>query len=1246
MTFYLKAMEQEGAAPPVIPEEERPPAESSASFGENFSAAWRAETVRTDAWGYERRQRRDLALEMFGQLPDDAKRRIGDRQFDHENSWITFEEMITDEIGQLVARDPGKWGQYPLDREQFDAEIDRRRRAEIDEAERVLALPGGGFAEFLGAGARAITDQTSLALAPFGFSGAPLRFIAGEAALGAAGEAAVLPREYQVAEELGLPEPNAGGRILTGAIFGGGLAASIVGIGRAARYLQTRHEARTAGRPADVDSLDHQARIAVAEARLRDEITVPEATRPPPDEPLGRPLRMGDFDFSRSGNASPRTNRIGYVFGKLLELGYEPHIAAAIVGNFMVESGPGLNTRAVGDGGNAFGMGQWNGPRRRQYLAFAARRGAAPDDLDTQIAFLDWELKNTEAGNFARVLEAPDAAAAAAIFSNEVWRPGIPHLDRRVGFARQIMDQFDTGAVPKWSGRTPAPSDDMPIFSRTSRGFTGEGQIRINDELRIDVDYEVVDASILRQASGDLQPRDRSRINSDAWVAETAAGLDPALLRPAPTADRGAPIVGPDGVIESGNGRVRAIERAYERFPDRAAAYRAMIEAETGQPIPDGIERPVLVARRRTTLDDTQRQQLVRDAQDSGVARMTPTEISEVTGRAMTSDTLALLQPAARLGDAENAPFVKRALGRLPASERNALFDATGALNAEGSRRLRQALFARAWPDRQLIGRYAELEDAGPLKSLLAALERAAPEWAALRSDIEAGLVRPEFDISPFVVDAMRLIAGAREAAARGDGPIAGILEELLAEVDLLEGALPDVTVALVRKFFPGGRAASADDIAAFLSDYARRARDVGQPSMLGDDVGAAELLRSIDGETFAAVTAIPARAPDEVEAPTGDLAPEAYADGAISPEAELADAAALEALQAPRGVPEAIAQDPEVIAALDRMAAVPRTDLQDGFGTDEWWAGRQYVARGENLLGKEAAVDYLFRAARGLAWTDEGLAPPSEISAGRQATILIGAPAAGKSTVANPWARSRSAAIVDADEAKKIIPEYRGGIGAGAVHEESSELAEEVLARVLEDGLNVVLPKVGGSPGSIERLAATLREFGYRIEVVHVDVPADEAWRRMIGRFRATGRIIPPEVMAKGIDGPGATYQVLKEKGTADDYFQIDNSPGLGEPRRLVEGDEQKWPPELPRDGGDGDAGARAGVRAPEGQEGGRVPDRQELDAAAAALADDFDITLPDGTTWRASELLSDVQEDLDLADVIELCKIGGPGA
>ncbi len=914
MTFFLK--EETPAPPPPVPQElrERMTAEP-AGFGTVAGAAWDKMTVEENMGGYARRKRRELTSELYDALPEASRARILERQQDRTLGWMTLEAMIFDEAGSVAKDDPVRWGNRPIDIAQFESELVRRERADLEEAERILNLPGGGVAALTGTFARAVVDPINLALAPLGVGGGAARVIASEAVLGAVAEGATLPRANMQAERLGIEAPDPVTRILFGAAAGAGIASAIIGGGRAARYLATRQGWMDAGRPDGVSRLDHVARLAAAEKRLRDEIPTRDILRPEAPASPGASSDVVDriIGIESRGNSNARNpassaeglgqfidstwlamlrkHRPDIVAGRtnreLLDLKFDAALNREMTAAYVADNTAYLRERGLPTSPGALYLAHFAGPEGAARIL-----SAAPNTPITAVM--------------------PRSAIAA---------------NRGIRFNGKYFGQMTVGDVQAWANRkmgsaTPIPAgSEVPTYP-TSRGFTGEGQIRVNDGLRIDVEYEVVDASLLRQASGDLQPRDRSRINSDAWVAETAAGLDPALLRPAPTADRGTPIVGPDGIVESGNGRVRAIERAYERHPDRAAAYRAMIEAETGRPIPEGIERPVLVARRRTELDDAQRGQLVVDAQDSGVARMTPTEISQVTGRAMTADTLALLRPDVPIGAGENAGFVRRALGRLPASERNALFDATGALNAEGTKRLKNALFARAWPDRQLIGRYAELEDAGPLKSLLTALERAGPQWAALRSDIEAGLVRPEFDISPFVIDAMRLIGQAREAAARGEGGIANVLEDLLAEVDLLEGALPDVTVALVRKFYPDGKPASADDVAAFLSDYARRARDVGQPTMLGDDVGPVQLLRSIDSKTFASVDAIPAPT-RELEVDAAAL-PEAYELGAMSPEAEAADFEVMASLRETA----ALREGAETLRALDDDIEI---DLGDG---------------------------------------------------------------------------------------------------------------------------------------------------------------------------------------------------------------------------------------------------------------------------------------------------------------------------
>jgi len=106
-----------------------------------------------------------------------------------------------------------------------------------------------------------------------------------------------------------------------------------------------------------------------------------------------------------------------YAMDFFIQKGYQPHQAAGIVGNLLAESG--LNpTVKPGDNGTAFGVAQWRGDRFAGLQKFAASQGRDWRDLEAQLGFIDYELKNNEraAGNRLRAArnaqEANDAMIA------------------------------------------------------------------------------------------------------------------------------------------------------------------------------------------------------------------------------------------------------------------------------------------------------------------------------------------------------------------------------------------------------------------------------------------------------------------------------------------------------------------------------------------------------------------------------------------------------------------------------------------------------------------------------------------------------------------------------------------------------------------------------------------------------------------------------------------------------------------
>lgn len=181
-------------------------------------------------------------------------------------------------------------------------------------------------------------------------------------------------------------------------------------------------------------------------------------------------------------------------------------------------------------------------------------------------------------------------------------------------------------------------------------------------------------------------------------------------------------------------------------------------------------------------------------------------------------------------------------------------------------------------------------------------------------------------------------------------------------------------------------------------------------------------------------------------------------------------------------------------------------------------------------------------------------------VEQGRHADIVIGPPAAGKSTVfADPLSYQHKARIIDSDDIKRMLPEFDNGYGSNFIHDESAKLAAGSYTDLaLENGENVIFPLVGGKTKKIRDLIGKLRNNGYTVNLYYNEVPAEVATNRAFARFVQNGRFIPLDYVA-GIysdpeQNPTVTYYELLKEGVADYYEHKDNNVGYGERPRLVE--------------------------------------------------------------------------------------------
>jgi hypothetical protein len=431
----------------------------------------------------------------------------------------------------------------------------------------------------------------------------------------------------------------------------------------------------------------------------------------------------------------------------------------------------------------------------------------------------------------------------------------------------------------------------------------------------------VVDVSSLRAATGDLQPRDRAgRAASDEQIQTIRANLDPALLMPGPFADRGAPVVGPDGIVESGNGRVAAIRLVYESRSDRAAAYRQAIE-EAGFEIPEGMAAPVLIARRTGDMDDAARRAWVRENNTAATGRMSAAEQAATDADYLTPDVMALWRPGSALGSAANAPFRRAVLARMPQAERMALYSAEGALSPDGFERLTSAMVARAFDAQDLLRLRAESGHPA-VTGLIRMLEDIAPDWAYFRALVDAGIVPERFDITPALMDTIRIVARARIEDRDGQSVIAAIRDRL-AQGDMF--AAPDpMTEALIAAFYRGDRARSPDATGDILRRYAAEAATLARADQ-ADLTGPVTPRDILEGAVAAHDRKAPAPAMPALPEPRAVAEVPATADAPMFDDGAAARAAQDAATAAEPPPPRPA--DPAPEAAAPRAEAAPDTE-------------------------------------------------------------------------------------------------------------------------------------------------------------------------------------------------------------------------------------------------------------------------------------------------------------------------------
>lgn len=341
----------------------------------------------------------------------------------------------------------------------------------------------------------------------------------------------------------------------------------------------------------------------------------------------------------------------------------------------------------------------------------------------------------------------------------------------------------------------------------------------------------------------------------------------------------------------------------------------------------------------------------------------------------------------------------------------------------------------------------------------------------------------------------------------------------------------------------------------------------------------------------------------------------------------------------------------PAIERALAVMEEISETLPAGAIPDQAFRESRVFNFAGRQVVGYDAAIERLVE--NGRRFSTKG-----PVRTDRTAAIVIGPPAAGKSFIAEGLSAQRFAALVDADEAKKVLPEFEGGLGARAVHEESSAvLMPEQLTRHMLEGENLVIPKVGADPASIRSMVKMLQDDGYTVDLINMAVDPGEAYRRMVLRFANTGRLIDPAYARSVADRPTSTYISLRKERIADGYANLDNNGPRDAGPRVLE--DTGSITEAFGSGGSRGPGPGASAR-PSPQGAGRAREGQDLTSPdlepLSGAGDLFEIPVAQrvdpetgqlvAETRTARELIEDIEDDAAFVEQLDLCagaNVGG---
>jgi len=178
-------------------------------------------------------------------------------------------------------------------------------------------------------------------------------------------------------------------------------------------------------------------------------------------------------------------------------------------------------------------------------------------------------------------------------------------------------------------------------------------------------------------------------------------------------------------------------------------------------------------------------------------------------------------------------------------------------------------------------------------------------------------------------------------------------------------------------------------------------------------------------------------------------------------------------------------------------------------------------------------------------------------------AIVMMGGGGAGKGTIVrHVMGDEHDFVNVNSDDCKEELPEYQQALDLGKkdgktisardaawmAHEESSDIAKDILQIAIADRKNLIMDGTGSNSDKYQGKIQKLKDAGYHVRVMMPHISLDEAKRRADMRAERSGRYVPHEILEQAHHLIPGNFEKIAR--TADEFALFDNS---GRPPRPV---------------------------------------------------------------------------------------------